>query len=76
MGNFHIFYFYMVQCRQLRATVKVAPTYLVDIQAFVGATFTVALLHGRPCVGNIKTIKLTKLSFKPHLRFLKAPSVF
>jgi hypothetical protein len=26
-----------------RATVKVAPTYLYDIHAFVGATFTVAL---------------------------------
>ena len=38
----------------IRATVKVAPTYMSDIQAFVGATFTVALtsrsplLHSRP----------------------------
>jgi hypothetical protein len=31
--------------REVRATVKVAPTYMFDTQAFVGATFTVALTY-------------------------------
>jgi hypothetical protein len=29
----------------VRATVKVAPTYMFDTQAFVGVTFTVALTY-------------------------------